>query len=293
MTERLKVGRHSLEGTKSALLARFHNAIFEDKAAERSFSRYSVAAVILFIVAVGFGLSLTGRWATKHRHWRARAVVAVIAGTAAVGMLGAWAKAAVERKYDLDDAKLALLNRFLEVAGTDIPKASPLSVDVDFRNYTDGGQVVGKEGGLFSSIKTYRYRHDWLALSGSFADGNRFRLAVTDRVTRKEKSKRKYTKVRESRRSRVRLVLSVKDRWGGAAGAAAAVKAAKAGPGHPAHAVARGNVIIADWMAGHSKVMTGRYGATGNADARVSADDLLKSLVWTYAALQRSRPQAS
>ncbi|MBI5596219.1 MAG: hypothetical protein HY928_09050 [Elusimicrobia bacterium] len=294
MSERLKVGRHTLEGTKGILLLRFRTAIAQDKAAEKSYSRQWKIAVLLALLAVGLGLSLTGRWATKHRHRRARAVVAAIAGASALGFLGAWVKAAIEKSHDLDDAKLAALKRFLEVAGTDMPKDAPLSVDVDFRGYKDGGTVVGKEGGLFSSIKTYRYRHDWLSLSGSFADGNRFRLQVTDRVTRKEKSKRKYTKVRESRHSRVRLVLSVKDRWGGAAGAAAAAAAGKVGPHRPARVSARGRILVADWNAGLSKTMTGRYGSTtGNADGRVTADDLLGSLVWTYAALQRTRPQAA
>ncbi|MBI2362359.1 MAG: hypothetical protein HYV15_03125, partial [Elusimicrobia bacterium] len=182
MNERFKVGRHTLEGTKSALLSRFHTAIVQDKAAEKSSSRHGKAAVLLGLLALVLGLSLTGRWATKHRHRRARAAVAFIAGASALGFLGAWVKAAIEKRHDLDDAKLAALKRFLEVAGTDMPKDAPLAVEVDFRGYKDGGTVVGKEGGWFSSIKTYRFRHDWLSLSGSFADGNRFRLVVTDRV---------------------------------------------------------------------------------------------------------------
>lgn len=293
MMPRLNVARHELKGSCDTLLWRIRESTAQDKAAESSSRRWGTAAVLLVLVTLPLLLSLTGRWATKHRHRRLKAAVQALGALTGLGGLFCGVKAWREKDFDLDDAKLAAVKRFLDIAKVDIPKDAPLAVDVDFRTYNNGGQVVGKEGGLFSSVKTYRYRHDWLSVSGSFIDGNRFRLAVTDRVTRKEKSKRKYTKVRESRRSRVRLLLSLKDRWGGAAGAAAVAKAGPEGPHRPRAVASRGNVVIADWMTAQCLTQTGRYGTTGKADNRVSGDDLLGSLVWTYAALHRARPQAS
>lgn len=293
MSDRLNVGRHKLDGTSADLLSRLGESAVQDKAAESSFNRWVRAAVLLFVLAFPLGLSLTGKWATKHRHRHLRAVVATLASLAGAGGIVASLKARRENRFDIDDSKLALLRRFLEVAKVDVPKASPVTIEVDFRGYKDGGTVVGKEGRLFSSTKTTRYRHDWLTLAGSFADGNRFRLQVTDRVTRKEKSKRKYTKVRESRRSRVRLLLSVKERWGGESGAAAAAAVLRAGPHNTAQVSARGRVLVADWNTRPTRTLEGRNGTTQTGDgAPVNADDLLASLVWTYDALRRSRPPA-
>ena len=70
----------------------------------------------------------------------------------------------------------------------------------------------------------YDYEHAWFELSARLADGNVVSLGVRQEITRKEKSKRKYTKVRE--RVSSDIALSMKLREGSAEDVRAHAKAA-------------------------------------------------------------------
>lgn len=114
-------------------------------------------------------------------------------------------------KYNLDNRRVILPSRVLSFLALDAHKEHPLSLRIDFRPYRDAAFLKQQHSqGMFSSQRAYQYVVPWLEMSGQLLDGQRFALELTTVAKRKEKSKRKYTKVREVFRERLRLALRVK-----------------------------------------------------------------------------------
>ncbi len=104
-------------------------------------------------------------------------------------------------RLNLDDRRYSLVSQLLRYLATDMGRAGLLDLRIDFNSYQQRRYQTSRAGGATS------YAVPWLALKGTFADGSRFRLSVTQVVKRKERRKRKYTKVKVAAREKVRLTV--------------------------------------------------------------------------------------
>ena len=157
-----------LDARVDAVISRFSVAWVEDKAVERKAKRYTWLAVGCGVLAIPLG-----------------ALVAPAAAAPAGVLLAAFAIAAVRfHRLDIEDRKLQAVLRVLKVLRADIARDQRVALTVDLRSFSAGERV--------QSFRVTRYRHRWLELATTLADGNAITLEVTDRV--KQKSKRKKTR---------------------------------------------------------------------------------------------------
>jgi hypothetical protein len=158
-----------LDAHVDTLLTRFTVAWVEDKAVERKVKRSIwLAVACLLAIAVVMGV------------FHAPALGA-LAGLLLVFFV---VSAYRYRRLDIEDRKLQTVMRLLKVLRADIPRGQRVALTVDLRRYTAGERV--------KNARVTRYRHRWLELRTTLADGNTVTLQTTDRV--KEKSKRKGTR---------------------------------------------------------------------------------------------------
>ncbi len=114
------------------------------------------------------------------------------------------------KKQDRENRRIELARTFFEVIGHDVPRRNQCAVSISFDDYRIHGQLVEKQkAGFFGSIRTFKYRDSWFSARGLLYDGNRFRLTIDQTIHRKEKAKRKYTKINERIEEQITLVLKV------------------------------------------------------------------------------------
>jgi hypothetical protein len=281
----MKVDLYQMSGPFEQLLKRFEEAHESDKWAEGKASLFgwlgwgAIASLILcFVVAVYgemFGLFFGAAFF---------AVVAVVM----------FVVRSRYKKFDLDDRKLAAVTQFLKIVSSDTGKDSPLKVIIDFRDYRTGGELLNQNkegGGLFSyGVTIYKYAHRWFKIGGALLDGNRYEPEVTDRVTRKEKPKRKYTKVKE----RVASVLTLKlhfreDRYGNPQSVATALQQLQPPSGLGIKALnARGKNLSVVLAAPEMVTVRGRYGTDlTQPGLEVTGNTLLQVMLWAYDGIAR------
>ena len=169
-----------------------------DKATERQRSSLAfrggfaiAAAVLFFFLAIPtVGITL---------------VVAIPALIYAIVQLSARAQLF---NYDVADRfYLAPINALTKLK-VDIPPGQPVDVKIDFNQYNQPKYELSSEsGGMFSSIKRGKYEIMWFELSGCLMEGTKFRIRVSQNIKRKEKSKKKGTKITESLREKYNLML--------------------------------------------------------------------------------------
>jgi hypothetical protein len=128
------------------------------------------------------------------------------------------------KRLDLDDRKLDTALKLLRILRADIPKDASVALTLDPRMYSDGGTVVSRKGSIT------KYRHPWLELTAPLADGNVVTLGLTDRVKRKDKTKRKKSIHLEWWRSDLDVTLKLAKRYGDASSAAQRLRARAAPP---------------------------------------------------------------
>jgi hypothetical protein len=275
--------RYVFVETADALVARARAIETGDDTAEKRKATVKKGAgvgclgsVVLFIAAM-----LTGAaWPDAAPVLLVVAIVLAVLTVVVGGTTYAWYAG-----LDLDDRKVQTLTRFLGVLRADVPSAAPLRLEVDLRDYRKGVRVKKESGGWFSGLMTYGYEHTWLTLDTSLADGTRVRVAVTDHVKRKEKRKRKYTKVRERAIASVTLSLRLGKAYEDADVVAGRITALGPPPslhveeirgqGRVLHVTVRGEP---DWRTS---------GRTGNDSplAPSNGDTLLHTLRWVYRGL--------
>jgi hypothetical protein len=262
----MRADAYKLKGTADILLRQLEAADRSDHEAERKAKRFGCMGALLLVLGV---ISLPFSAGVPEL-----LILTAILVPAGIVSLVFRAKAA---KFDLDDRKLDAALRLLRVLRTDIPANEVIELGVDFRDYRQGGRLLNKDGGVFSSTKVYEYEHAWLALSARLADGNVVSLAVTDEISRKEKSKRKYTKVRERTSSDVSL--SIKLREGDAPSVRARLSGAPPGLALK-RLVGEGPHFRASFVGGQALSTSGR-GSSSQGEL-LGADALLGALLWVY-----------
>jgi hypothetical protein len=111
---------------------------------------------------------------------------------------------------DMEDRRLALALKFFEVLGRDVPKKAKCAVDINFDGYLQHGQLLEQQGGgWLNPITVKKFADTWFTARGRLSDGNQFRVSIEQVVRRKEKRKRKYTKVNERIVEEVTLALKI------------------------------------------------------------------------------------
>lgn len=264
----MKVDAYALKGTADVLLRQLEAADRSDTEAETRARRFGCAGAALLVSGI-VCLPVSAAFPP----------LLALGGLLIVAAIVFLVKRSRAKKFDLDDRKLEAATRVLRVLRTDIPKDEVVQLGLDFRDYRVGGKLVNKEGGWLSSIKVYDYEHAWFALSARLADGNVVSLAVTDEISRKEKSKRKYTQVRERTSSDLSLVIKLRE------GDAPSVRARLDGT-PPGLAIKRlvgeGPHFRAFFTGGRALSTTGRGGSSSTNGEPLGADALLGALLWVY-----------
>jgi hypothetical protein len=95
------------------------------------------------------------------------------------------------RKQNIEDRKLLTGLKLAQILGIDLKKNSPLDISISFDNYLEHGKPLRGNKSLGKYLVT------WLQAHGRLADSTVFDLKVHQKVSRKERRKRKYTKVKE------------------------------------------------------------------------------------------------
>lgn len=111
---------------------------------------------------------------------------------------------------DYDNRKLFLAMDMINFLGRDMPAKSRCAMMVSFDSYLKHGRLLGKEGGgVFNPITFKTYEDLWFTIKGRLYDGNSYDLSINQLVKRKERRKRKGTKVKEKICEEVLLALKV------------------------------------------------------------------------------------
>ena len=97
---------------------------------------------------------------------------------------------------DIDDRKLDVLRHLVWALGPEMRKNRKVSSHLDFRGYD---KVAPKDDttSWYSSTGHKSYERKWLRVSFVLADGTQVRIQATTKCKRKQKAKRKYTKIKD------------------------------------------------------------------------------------------------
>ena len=195
-------------------------------------------------------------------------------------------------RKDLDNQKLDTAYRFVEILGQDVPSTANMALSIDFSAYTQGGEMLSKTGGAFS-VKEKNYEHPWFKCSGSLYDGNKFEMEVVRCVKRKEKPKRKYTKVKEKMVEKAILSLKLNTRvYPDPEQVAQNVKTGNLPHGiSVSRAVGRNRTLKVAAVTPPAVIVHGRYGISGDRENLFNGDKLLGVFIDAYSGLQGARPE--
>ncbi|HEX2951990.1 MAG TPA: hypothetical protein VHV83_20850 [Armatimonadota bacterium] len=199
-------------------------------------------------------------------------------------------------KEDIENRRFTIPQRFFEVLGRDIPAKRRCSLHVDCDGYLKHGQQIRSQSpsGFFSSApKQTVYKDQWFTAKGTLCDHTIFRVNITQCVHRKEKRKRKYTKVSERISERINLRLRIApDAYPNWAMLASALKP----QGNEQLSIS--NIVVKDstvQFAAVTKPMRRVHGRSGvqvlDNDTLVTADMLLQLFLFVYAQLGQCRTQ--
>lgn len=180
------VGRYKLQGTPDKMLATLRQAQVDDKVAEKRTRSFGCTSAVVFLI--GFGSLFFEAFAV------------------AMGMGVVFASCLVAASYwsrrNVDDRKIEVPLRLLEIARADLSPTCILNLELDFRTYHNDRCRTGPEN----------WAQTWMTLKGKLADGNRFKIQVEWIIRRREKAKHRGRKVKERLRDRVTLGLRVNPR---------------------------------------------------------------------------------
>jgi len=247
---------------------------------------------------VGFALSVILLIALASSGVSYLAVIPVLTGilSLVMGIIYS-ARKAGWAKQDVEDRRLELVKQLFSVLGCDIPRRNKCAVNVSFDDYrTHGTQVSLEKSGWFGSLKRYKYEDVWFTARGLLCDGNRFKVTITQNVHRKEKAKRKYTKVSERFEEEVVLLLKVSpESYPNLANLEATLMPGEYDGLRVTRVLAQNGLVRITCATSPARRLQGRSG-TNNSDwdNLATGDTILKLFLVVYGKLQDSRaPQAA
>ena len=265
----MKAEKLQLAGKVDDLLGRLANIHREDKEAERQAKKYGILGIVCLVGA--FLSAFTG--------------LLPLVAAGAVGAVVFFVLRSSHKSHDLEDRKIDVPTKVLSVLRADLPKDAPVELTVDFRDYRKGGQLLSEDRGFFKPVSVYRYDHEWLEVKAKLVDGTAVSLRAAEQVTRKEKRKRKYTKVSERKVGRVEADVSLsRKRYSELDVSRQLASARPPVPLRVKTAVQKGSHVSAVLVAPEARHVTGRGGlqATGQ---ELGARELLNSLLWIFDAV--------
>lgn len=173
------------------------------------------------------------------------------------------------------------------VLRADIAPGKRVHLKLDFRPYTTSDRK-SKEAGVS------KYRQSWFRAAAPLADGTDFFVEITDLASRREKSKRKYTKVTERFSSLLAFSLKPDKRYGDPE---SLVKAVRSAPAPPSLSVQRlshkGRRLVAVLKTPRATRVKGRIGTTARGmEHLANGDAVLRSLRWFYRGISSTRRPA-
>jgi hypothetical protein len=279
----MTVDLHRLSGTCEELLRQLEEARASDKWAEgrkKLFLGLAIGAGVSGFLSMFIGPPLLEGLGLSP----ALALLMMVAlGVTAIVMIVLRFK---YNKYDLDDRKLDTVAQFLEIIRADTGGGDAVELSVDFRDYLKGGTCLEAGG----SGKSGKYSHPWLEVAGGLVDGTRYRIAVEERIGRKERRKRKYTKIKEKISAIVSIQLRLKaQRYGDSQGVAAALQQLRPPAGLSIKSIVPRGQSLSLVLLGDTMVkVKGRYGlSVPEPGLELDGAVLLQALLWAYDGIAR------
>jgi hypothetical protein len=189
-----------------------------DKKAERLKNTFGTFAVLGFVSAV-IGVFI-GAFAEigAAAYW-------VAVGVAGAGGIAGAIAASFFGKNDVDDRKLDAALRVFEVIGPELKATRKAAVWIDFKG-ADRTKPISNDTSFFNATGTKVFKKpEWLRLRFTLLDGTALRVTASTTIKRKQRAKRKYTKVKDKVSDE--LIVQVKAPAGSQLSATAAEELAK------------------------------------------------------------------
>jgi len=269
---------YSLEGTAQQLLAELERAHAQDKVAERQIALWRSVA------GAGGALLLGGIVTIAFLTVLALVVIVLGVGLGVLGLVMASRK----RRFDLDDRKLGAARRVISVLQADIPVSWPLGLTLDLRPYTEAGPPVEDCGDA-----RRRWEQTWLELRSNLADGCSVVALLRDEVSRKEKSKRKGTRVVERFASEATIRLRLARQYGEAEALVARLQSTPPVHGWSIRSCrGQGRALWLTVATPPGSRTTYRGSTGGDTSSLADGDTLLQALHWVYGAIGAGRRAA-
>jgi hypothetical protein len=269
---------YSLEGTAQQLLAELERAHAQDKVAERQIALWRSVA------GAGGALLLGGIVTIAFLTVLALVVIVLGVGLGVLGLVMASRK----RRFDLDDRKLGAARRVISVLQADIPVSWPLGLTLDLRPYTEAGPPVEDCGDA-----RRRWEQTWLELRSNLADGCSVVALLRDEVSRKEKSKRKGTRVVERFASEATIRLRLARQYGEAEALVARLQSTPPVHGWSIRSCrGQGRALWLTVATPPGSRTTYRGSTGGDTSSLADGDTLLQALHWAYGAIGAGRRAA-
>jgi hypothetical protein len=269
---------YSLEGAAQQLLGDLDLAQAQDKIAERQKDRWRQLGCLGIAVAFLsiFGLALSN------------AALAVTVAGVVVGVAG-FVVAGRRGRFDVDDRKLGSARRLIRVLQADIPASWPIGLTLDLRPYDKAGPPVEED----KAARRRRWEQTWLELRANLADGCSVVALLRDEVSRKEKPKRKRTKVAERFATEATVKLHLARQYGDAEALVSRLQAAP--QGHEWTVVScrgRGRALWLTVAPPTGLRVSNRSTTVRGMDKLADGDTLLQALHWVYGEIAASRRAA-
>lgn len=177
----------SVQLDPSGVLARCTQLHIADKRAERQKSLYGKLAVGFFLgafILVFVGAALEQLYVLP---FAMLCFLAFVGSLIARGIAGA---------ADIDDLKLDVAETLCRAVVPDLKKRAPVGLSIDFRGY-DKGKPASDTTRFWSSTGVKTFIKPWLRMNMTLLDGTRVLIEAETHCKRKQKSKRKYTKMKD------------------------------------------------------------------------------------------------
>lgn len=251
---------------------------------------------------------IIGGWATGFGVSLALIIILAIVGAVAISglllivclpclvMLIIWGvKRAKWAKEDMENRRIELALRFFSVLGQDMPAKAKCAVQISFDPYQQHGQLVNQQGGAFASQRQKKYVDTWFNAKGSLCDATNFKIKIEQTVNRKEKPKRKYTKVRERIEEEITLVLRVApESYPNWMALQATLLPCVLNGVQVRRVQVRDGIVRVIGVTGMQETNVGRYGRNVVGDTNLANGDCLLGLfVYVYSQLQACRAQGA
>ncbi|MBK8011608.1 MAG: hypothetical protein IPK13_09665 [Deltaproteobacteria bacterium] len=170
-----------------ALLARCDELRIADKRAERRKALFGKLALGSFLGV--FILFLAG--AVLEQFY-----LLPLAGLLFLGFVGSLIARGVAGAADIDDLKLDVAETLCRVMASDLKKRAPVGLSLDFRGY-DKGKPAADSTRFWSSTGVKTFVRPWLRMNMTLLDGTRVLVEAETHCKRKQRAKRKYTKMKD------------------------------------------------------------------------------------------------